>query len=260
MHLRWSKKEDEATTKLPIRTTNTRKKNADIYLVSKCFIRALRHGIVCSVSVRVPKISDEHWLCIIDAFQAKISEQINSVTFPSTTFIFTTMTDLTVLVSPMPLYPAMKQGFIFGRRESRPVSRPIMVTLESEIDPEESAGADESQSPDQPHPQSPSTPKRGRSPRFDSSFLSPPINTWKSKPPRPRHRPTRSQSAPPERTGFKELKTDGVEGSDVATDPTGSVFPPPLSKPTRSFTALPTTHGGELLRPPPPLCEFLYQR
>lgn len=167
------------------------------------------------------------------------------------------MTDLTVLVSPMPLYPAMKQGFIFGRRESNPVSRaPIMVTLESEIDPEEEA--DEGQSSGKPHSLSPSTPRKGRvrPPRLDSTLLSPPINTWKSKP-RPRHRPTRSQSAPPERTIFKESKEDSLVVSDVAVDPIRSTYTLPLPKPTRSFTDFPTTHGGELLRPPPPLCEFL---
>ncbi|KAF9467548.1 hypothetical protein BDZ94DRAFT_965167 [Collybia nuda] len=166
------------------------------------------------------------------------------------------MTDLTVLVSPMPLYPTMKQGFIFGRRESRPVSRPIMVTLETEIDPDESTRADRAQSSDQSRPQTPSTPRRSRSPRFDSSLLSPPINTWKSKPQRPRHRPTRSQSAPPSRTPPKDLKAGIIEGPDVAADLALSVLATPRSRSTRNLTAFPTgptTQGGELLPPPPPL-------
>lgn len=171
---------------------------------------------------------------------------------------FTTMTDLTVLVSPMPLYPSMKQGFVFGRRTPRPASRPIMVTLESEVDPEEPEVADDaSQSSNQPHLASPpSSPRRSRSPRFDSSLLSPPVNTWKSKP-RPRHRPTRSQSAPPERSVFQAPEGDAEPVPDVPLDLTPVTYVRGASK--RSLTAFPSgpsTQGGELIRPPPPLREF----
>src|ERR1700733_264496 len=111
------------------------------------------------------------------------------------------MTDLTVLVSPVPLYPAMKKGFTFGRRS--PVSHPVMVTLETEIEPEESE-ADKNDSGS-------SSPARV----IDFGLLSPPPNTWTSRRPRPRHRPTRSQSAPPERTSFTEFQKSVNQHSDA---------------------------------------------
>ncbi|KAF8881001.1 hypothetical protein BD779DRAFT_1675669 [Infundibulicybe gibba] len=154
------------------------------------------------------------------------------------------MTDLTVLVSPTPLYPAQRAGFAFGRGSPRPVSRPIMVTLETESEsPEEEADTPKSQL---------SWPSKGRraSTDADSSLLSPPANTWKAQPqpkPRPRHRPTRSQSAPPERTLSREEKSPIIE-----TFPATIALRP---KPKRNFTAFTTgtTRGGELVRPPPPL-------
>ncbi|KAG5643980.1 hypothetical protein DXG03_009269 [Asterophora parasitica] len=155
------------------------------------------------------------------------------------------MTDLTVLISPMPLYPAMKPAFTFGRRNLQPASRPIMVTLETEKEPDEFE-RDESKQRRLPTP-----PRRSRSPRFDSSLLSPPPNTWKSRP-RPRHRPTRSQSAPPGGRG-----RDGEE-KRVPEAPVEIVAPLDFTRPTprRSLTAFPSgpsTRGGELIRPPPPL-------
>jgi len=165
------------------------------------------------------------------------------------------MTDLTVLVSPLPLYPDTKD-FTFGRRTTRrPLSKPIMVTLETEIDGEADQRNAQGQSPVETDFISPRTPpRRSRTPRaVDSNLLSPPVNTWKS---RPRHRPSRSQSAPPERR---------LRGPDVHEDQKDPEFPTfnhetlgfvPRS-PTRSFTSLtvdrPTTRGGELVRPPPPL-------
>jgi hypothetical protein len=161
-----------------------------------------------------------------------------------------TMTDLTVLVSPMPLYPAIKPGFIFGRRSPRPVSRPVMVTLESEIEPE-----DEADSEDKPH----SSHTRRRS-RADSTLLSPPPNTWTSR--RPRHRPTRSRSAPPERTVYSDFRENVEQNCDVLTHPGIDIVrlpnTAPLSQPS-SFSSppsfVPSTRGGELVRPPPPLRE-----
>ncbi|KAF8151520.1 hypothetical protein B0H34DRAFT_784706 [Crassisporium funariophilum] len=168
------------------------------------------------------------------------------------------MTDLTVLVSPIPLYPDTRD-FAFGRRTSRPVSKPIMVTLESEVD----EAADKPHSPKVRSPeemdfleQPPSLPRRSRTPRIvDSSLLSPPINTWKS---RPRHRPTRSQSAPPERRIqpliiLDEKKTILVPDTDSADeDPLGFVPRNPKRSFT-SFTSRPINRTGELVRPPPPL-------
>ncbi|KAF8057544.1 hypothetical protein FPV67DRAFT_1430264 [Lyophyllum atratum] len=166
------------------------------------------------------------------------------------------MTDLTVLISPMPLYPLMKPGFTFGRRNSRPTPRPIMVTLETEKEPEELEGDDTKPSADQStEPSPPSPPRRSRTPRFDAALLSPPPNTWKSRP-RPRHRPTRSQSAPPERKLIP-----GESGEQGERPGSGVPFElAPLdfarSTPMRSVTALASissTRGGELIRPPPPL-------
>ena len=176
------------------------------------------------------------------------------------------MTDLTVLVSPLPLYPDTRD-FTFGRRTSRPLSKPIMVTLETEIDEVEA---------DQRKPQvlppvdtdfvSPaSPPRRSRTPRVvDSNLLSPPVNTWKS---RPRHRPTRSQSAPPERriaapAGHEDEDEDEKEPESATFNHEALGFIP--RSPTRSFTAFTidrqTTRGGELVRPPPPLRKFTTHR
>jgi len=173
------------------------------------------------------------------------------------------MTDLTVLVSPIPLYPDTKD-FTFGRRTTRrPLSKPIMVTLETEIDGEADKLDAQGQSPVETDFISPRTPpRRSRTPRVvDSNLLSPPVNTWKS---RPRHRPSRSQSAPPERR---------IRGPDVPEDQKDSEFPTfnhetlgfVPRNPPRSFTSLavdrPTTRGGELVRPPPPLRKSnLYRR
>lgn len=187
------------------------------------------------------------------------------------------MTDLTVLVSPIPLYPAPRAPLPFGRRTSRPVSRPIMVTLESEI------GDDVADRPHTPASLAasdsdfiapPADPiRRTRSPRVvEPHLLSPPVNTWKS---RPRHRPSRSQSAPPERRA--PLEPTPVNNEDGYTQPGPERERDPFSfdserlgferrNPNRSFTAFaradrhaPTTRGGELVRPPPPLCmSFLF--
>jgi len=169
------------------------------------------------------------------------------------------MTDLTVLVSPLPLYPDTRD-FTFGRRSPR-LARPIMVTLETEID--EMAAADENAARKDAlvHSQTleltetpASSPRRSRSPRVhDNDLLSPPVNTWKSRP-RPRHRPTRSQSAPPER---RALQVDQQESELLTRDQISLNLAP--RAPTRSFTSftasrpVSSTRGGELVRPPPPL-------
>ncbi|RDB22041.1 hypothetical protein Hypma_010851 [Hypsizygus marmoreus] len=130
-----------------------------------------------------------------------------------------------------------------------------MITLESEIDPDESKEADDGTQPlDTPHTTSPpAIPRRSRSPRFDSALLSPPPNTWKSRP-RPRHRPARSQSAPPERIGTNIPKEEYIPNNEVPLQLAPITFPTPTPK--RSLTAFPSgpsTRGGELIRPPPPL-------
>jgi len=157
-----------------------------------------------------------------------------------------TMTDLTVLISPLPLYPSMNQGFRFGRRSPKPASR-IMVTLESEVDPGSSEEADGAQSRH-------STPRRSWSPRFDSSLLSPPPH---NRTPRRRHRPTRSRSAPPE-GGKRERVPETAETpeEEVSSVVVHVPFVQPAKKHIVAFPSGPTTQGGELIRPPPPLREF----
>lgn len=173
------------------------------------------------------------------------------------------MTDLTVLVSPIPLYPETKE-FTFGRRP-RPLT-PIMVTLETEIDekadekadPEADTEASNGKSPliDVDFITPPTSPKRRiRTPTVvDSNLLSPPANTWRS---RPRHRPTRSQSTPPERRSppspsqdVRILEFDNLEGnsSSIAL---GRAL---KRSSTPTLLSRPITRGGELVRPPPPLC------
>jgi len=167
------------------------------------------------------------------------------------------MTDLTVLVSPIPLYPDTG-NFTFGKRRSvTPQARPIMVVLEKDRNEDEEADRTLSQSPvDQDFINPPiSSPKRSRTPKIvDHNLLSPPVNTWKS---RPRHRPTRSRSAPPERrnaptpSAQERYQLDNVKSQDQLN------YIPRIPK--RSFTSFTanrqTTQGGELVRPPPPLRE-----
>ncbi|CAA7264473.1 unnamed protein product [Cyclocybe aegerita] len=134
-----------------------------------------------------------------------------------------------------------------------------MVTLEREI---EAGGADGTMpnvvvsSPDNEFIQPPTSPqRRSRSPRVvDRSLLSPPVNTWKS---RPRHRPTRSQSAPPERrTPLITLDEEPPKFPlpDDDNQPLATI-PRIQKRSCTSFTSATkgSTRGGELVRPPPPL-------
>ena len=166
------------------------------------------------------------------------------------------MTDLTVLVSPIPIHPETNE-FTFGRRPFRPLT-PIMVTLETEIDEEADQEASKVQSPinDVDFITPPTSPKgRIRTPTtVDSNLLSPPVNTWRS---RPRHRPTRSQSAPPERRSppapsqdVRILEFNNLEGDSSAI----SLGRALKRSSTPTLLSRPITRGGELVRPPPPLC------
>ena len=169
------------------------------------------------------------------------------------------MTDLTVLVSPIPLYPDTKE-FTFGRRPVRPLT-PIMVTLETEIDETADQEADQEASKDKPPINDmdfitpPTSPRRRvRTPTIvDSNLLSPPTNTWRS---RPRHRPTRSQSTPPERRppspseDVRILDFNNLEG-DSSSIALGRAL---KRSSTPTLLSRPITRGGELVRPPPPLC------
>lgn len=158
------------------------------------------------------------------------------------------MTDLTVLVSPIPIYPETNE-FTFGRRRPvRPLT-PIMVTLESEIDEEADQEADPPIN-DSDFITPPTTPKRRITTQttVDTNLLSPPVNTWRS---RPRHRPTRSQSAPPERRPPPApLEFNNLEG-DSSAIALGRAL---KRSSTPTLLNRPITRGGELVRPPPPLC------
>ncbi|KAJ7827984.1 hypothetical protein B0H13DRAFT_2680238 [Mycena leptocephala] len=156
------------------------------------------------------------------------------------------MSDLTVLVSPIPLYPGPSSS-IASRRQRSP--SPVMVTLESEA------------------PSTSESAARTAGPSIDPGLLSPPINTWKSRPrsrtesQRPRHRPTRSQSAPPTQMTFMiHAQPEPPSPATASVDD----FNLPVRKPLRrSYTSFGsgysyskegmTMRGGELVRPPPPL-------
>ena len=164
------------------------------------------------------------------------------------------MTDLTVLVSPMPLYP-MTKGFTFGRSKSPALPRPIMVTLETEADPDDDSQNQarvESASSSHPHTETPPRRSRRRSSGdTNPSLLSPPVNTWKAPSTRPRHRPTRSQSAPPERRTFSESRSQNRDSLSA-----GTTLQLQRSHLTRTTSFAAGKAPGELVRPPPPLCEF----
>ncbi|TEB23932.1 hypothetical protein FA13DRAFT_1639364 [Coprinellus micaceus] len=160
------------------------------------------------------------------------------------------MTDLTVLVSPTPLIPSTRG--LFSKKTQ--FSTPIMVTLEAELDPSQ---REEFDSRPPRSPQADSGDFIGRSPRlsrmhrnYDHSLLSPPVNTWKA--PRPRHRPTRSQSAPPgRRTPVPEGEGADEKRSQELPQDFGSGYRP--RPPRRAITSFTAGSGGELVRPPPPL-------
>ncbi|KIK04475.1 hypothetical protein K443DRAFT_130829 [Laccaria amethystina LaAM-08-1] len=161
------------------------------------------------------------------------------------------MTDLTVLVSPMPLYP-MTKGFVFGRSKSPALPRPIMVTLETEADPDDDSqnqAGDESASSSHPHSDPPPRRSRRRSSGdTDPALLSPPVNTWKSPRTRPGHRPTRSQSAPPERRTSPDPRSENRDSL-----PAGTTLQLQRPHQTRTTSFAAGKVPGELVRPPPPL-------
>jgi len=167
------------------------------------------------------------------------------------------MTDLTFLVppshvSPMP-FPAQKSVFRVGR----PVSRSNTDTLESDMDSEagtpglsSSSDSSISRSPSTSSLQSPTTLQ-------SPGLLAPPVNTWKSRSRsqtrRSRHRVTRSQSAPPGR--ISSSIEDRQREVDHPLVSAGTVWPIPRRSVT-SFSLGSSTRGGELIRPPPPLCKL----
>jgi hypothetical protein len=162
------------------------------------------------------------------------------------------MTDLTVLVSPIPLYPSNNTLFSRGPQPQR---RPIMVTLETTID-ETLTQAEADSTPGRDAHGS----QRAVRTVVDPALLSPPVNTFKSRQNCTRHRPTRSQSAPPGRRVSQETQQQNCQQEE---DPYRFLRPerrastPP---PTRGINFSPPTVGrltGEPVRPPPPLCMHL---
>ncbi|KAF9219058.1 hypothetical protein BS17DRAFT_718703 [Gyrodon lividus] len=137
------------------------------------------------------------------------------------------MSDLTVLVSPTPLYPRQHSlAFNFARRSQNDLtttSRPVMVTLER-MDPDEVPS-----SPVQVH-------------ALNTALLSPPKNTFKATRSPPQVPQPRPSSAPP-------LLTPSV----TSTSDSEPLTPPRANFSRRVFSSFAPTNKGELSRPPPPL-------
>ncbi|KIM87921.1 hypothetical protein PILCRDRAFT_3635 [Piloderma croceum F 1598] len=133
------------------------------------------------------------------------------------------MADLTVLISPTPLPKTHSLGR-FTRRDVSPVSPPIMVTLEMADTPS-------------------SAPSSPTNRNFNEELLSPPRNTFKSRPKSHPSIPRRPASAPPQRTSFSlDLPEDSSRSSRAIFE----------RRRLSSFSSS-NTRGGELIRPAPPL-------
>lgn len=162
------------------------------------------------------------------------------------------MTDLTVLVSPIPLYPPNNSMFSLGSSQRH--HRPIMVTLETTID-ETLTRAEADTNPGHDYTQSSQNLVKTI---VDPAFLSPPVNTFKA---RPRHRPTRSWSAPPEGREYSKQNRRREEEEEeqykfLCSERRASTPPPSRSINFGSTTNLGRVVSGEPVRPPPPLCMF----
>ncbi|KII84892.1 hypothetical protein PLICRDRAFT_345338 [Plicaturopsis crispa FD-325 SS-3] len=146
------------------------------------------------------------------------------------------MSDLTVLVSPSPLYtpprPRSPLSLSFASRRSSPnlnidVSHPVMVTLES--------------APDSPPDLSSASPSVRRR---DPGLLSPPRNTYKATRVQP---PPRPSSAPP-------YNDNPISDLASKSDTSLLVSPPPRAKfNRRRTTSFAASRTGEPARPPPPV-------
>lgn len=210
------------------------------------------------------------------------------------------MTDLTVLISPTPLHMALKKTPFSFRRSTPCLITPVMVTLETEREgqeeQEEEEEDDKNEEESEAHKhdeeeldaknrgdteadiptdsetsQPPAHKRRGRTPSriiLDPNFLSPPINTFKSSSSRrSRHKPTRSQSAPPggavsrillEHAAFAETASTSSDIQKfIPISPSAAINNFNRSLPRRSFTSLVESTGkrsnGDLLPPPPSL-------
>ncbi|KAF8425050.1 hypothetical protein L210DRAFT_3567663 [Boletus edulis BED1] len=124
------------------------------------------------------------------------------------------MSDLTVLVSPTPLYPVKQNSLVFNlaRRSQNDLTRPVMITLD---------GVDTN------GPRSPVEVSN-----FDAAFLSPPRRTFRAARSPPPQRPA---SAPPLTVLpiSSEVSLERVFSSSTPTDRCELSRPlPPLFRPT----------------------------
>ena len=132
------------------------------------------------------------------------------------------MSDLTVLVSPTPLYPKQHSlGFNFARQSQNDLTRPVMITLEN-VDTDDDG------------PRSPVEVSN-----LDTAFLSPPRRTFKA-----------SKSPPPQRPASAPPLTVLPASSEDSFN-----TPPIADVPRRVFSPSTPADRSELSRPPPPLCE-----
>lgn len=130
-----------------------------------------------------------------------------------------------------------------------------MVTLETTID--ESRSQTEADAGAEGKGSQSGAPGAAGSAALDPALLSPPVNTFKSKPSRPRHRSTRSQSAPPERRVSQEVFPNGSQAEEIVQGKERrATTPPPLLNSVNFGSSL-VRVSGELVRPPPPLCACL---
>ncbi|KAN0101306.1 hypothetical protein V8E55_001290 [Tylopilus felleus] len=130
------------------------------------------------------------------------------------------MSDLTVLVSPTPLYPKQHSlGFNFARQSQNDLTRPVMITLEN-VDTDDDG------------PRSPVEVSN-----LDTAFLSPPRRTFKA-----------SKSPPPQRPASAPPLTVLPASSEDSFN-----TPPIADVPRRVFSPSTPADRSELSRPPPPL-------
>lgn len=147
-----------------------------------------------------------------------------------------------------------------------------MVTLEKEIETQsQSLEADvaDGSSPGDTGESQRSRRLSHRHTIVDPDLLSPPVNTFRAtrQSRTTRHRPTRSQSAPPERRtlaqenegqpGVSEDSRQGSESLLVQVPPRRATTPSPSLSFGNSSSLSGRVGPGELVRPPPPLCKFL---
>lgn len=156
------------------------------------------------------------------------------------------MTDLTVLHAPNALFPTQSTslglGFTFQHRSSQFTATPMVTLSTEDLNSPTSSSSD---------PHSPPAELRPHAPQpqhvVDDTHLSPPTNTFTSRP--PRRRPSvgqRPSSAPPTTTRY----TNRRGSVDVFEQPV-------LSPRTPRVRGANYARSPELIKPPPPLCALL---